>query len=226
MNFSKSLKTISILGCGWVGKALWSHLEAQGHAVQCLSRDMDANREQGGYDCGVLVIAIPPRGEYLAVLEKTLGLLEAGTQVLLLSSVSYYDGKTLVVKGEDLVRKLWVDAVVLRLGGLMGVDRIAGKYTAGKRLPYDSMSHYVHREDVVGVIAEVIMQEVRAEVLDVVAPVQHPKSEIFAANAERFGFEKTVFDSLEYRGKEISSRGLEERLKYRFLYPDVNDFWG
>ena len=217
---------ISILGCGWTGKALQQHLEAQGYTVQCLSRDIEANQAQGYYTCDTLVIAIPPRGEYLAVLDETLGRLEMGTQVVLLSSVSYYDGKALVVEGEDLVRRLWLDAVVLRLGGLMGVDRIAGKYTAGKTLPHDSMSNYVYREDVVGVIAAVIVQEVRAEVLDVVAPVQHPKSEIFAANAERFGFWQTVFDSLECRGKEISSRRLEERLGYTFHYPDVDDFWG
>jgi len=217
---------ISILGCGWIGKALQVYMEAQGYTVQCLSRDMDVNQEQGWYNCDVLVIAIPPRGEYLAVLEETLGLLAVGTQVVLLSSVSYYDGKALVVEGEALVRRLWSDAVVLRLGGLMGMDRIAGKYTAGKTLPHDSMSNYVHREDVVGVIAAVIVQEVRAAVLDVVAPVQYPKSEIFAANAEKFGFGQTVFDSLVCRGKEISSGRLEERLGYTFRYPDVDDFWG
>ena len=225
MNFSKSSKTISVLGCGWLGKALQYYLEEQGHRVQCLSRELDANKERGWYDCDVLVIAIPPRGEYLAVLKETLGLLKVGTQVVLLSSISYYDGKALVVEGEVLLRRLWSDAVILRLGGLMGVDRIAGKYTAGKRLPHDSMSNYVHRKDVVGVIAEVITQEVRAEVLDVVAPMQHPKSEIFTANAEKFGFERTLFDSLECRGKMISSKRLEERLKYRFFYPDVNGFW-
>ena len=225
MDFSKSSKTISILGCGWLGKALQHHLVAQGHRVQCLSRELDANQEQGWYDCDVLVIAIPPKGEYLSVLKETLDLLEVGAQVIFLNSISCYDGKALVVEGEALLHRLWPDAVALRLGGLMGIDRIAGKYTAGKRLPYDSMSNYVHREDVVGVITAVITQEVRAEVLDVVAPVQHLKSEIFRANAEKFGFERTQFDSLECRGKVISSKRLEERLKYRFFYPDVNGFW-
>ncbi len=218
-------KTTTILGCGWTGKALQSHLEAEGHTVHCLSRDIADNRSRGYYDYDVLVIAIPPRGAYLTVLEETLGLLAVGTQVVLLSSVSYYDGKALVVEGEALVRRLWPDVVVLRLGGLMGVDRIAGKYTAGKMLPHDSRSNYVHREDVVGVIAAVIAQGMRDAVLDVVAPLQYPKSRIFAANARKFGFAQTGFDSLECKGKEISSRALELRLGYDFVYPDVLRFW-
>jgi hypothetical protein len=224
MKTENNPKTLSILGCGWTGKVLQVHLQER-YQVHCLSRDMAANRAAGYYDCDVLVIAVPPRGEYLAVLEETLLLLPEGAQVILLSSISYYDGKELVVAGEELVRGLWSDAVVLRLGGLMGDDRIAGRYTAGKTLPYDSMSNYVHRADVVGVISVLIVQGVRAEVLDLVAPVQHPKSEIFAANATRFGFERTGFDSLELRGKRISAGAWVERLGYAFVYPDVYDFW-
>jgi len=216
---------ISILGCGWTGKALQSHLEEQGYQAHCLSKDIISNTVAGYYSCDTLVIAIPPRGKYLEVLEETLDLVPVETQVILLSSVSFYDGKELVIEGEMLVGRLREDAVVLRLGGLMGFDRIAGKYTAGKTLPYDSMSNYVHRDDVLGVITAVIVQELKAEILDLVAPVQHLKSEIFAVNAERFGFAQTVFDSLECRGKVILSKRLEERLDYLFLYPNVTDFW-
>ena len=193
--------------------------------MQCLSRELDINQVQGWYDCDVLVIAIPPRGEYLAVLKETLGLLEVGTQVILLSSVSFYDGKPMVQAGERLVHRLRKDAVVLRLGGLMGYDRIAGKYTAGKTLPRDSMSRYVHRDDVIGVITAVIRQETRDTVLDVLAPVQYPKSQVFAANAQKFGFAGTGFGSAILRGKEILSREVEEALGYRFVYPDVLGFW-
>ena len=217
---------VAILGCGWVGGALKDSLEQERIEVWCIPKERCEDDRKRICTCRVLVIAIPPRGAYLATVEEVLASLRADAQVILLSSISFCDGKPMVQAGERLVYGLREDAVVLRLGGLMGYDRIAGKYTAGKTLPHDSMSNYVHREDVVGVIAAVIMQEVRAEVLDVVAPVQHPKSQIFAANAEKFGFEQTAFDSLACRGKVISSRGLQERLGYRFLYPDVNDFWG
>jgi len=218
-------RSVSILGCGWLGKVLAQKLETEGYAVACLGRDREENQRLGQYACDTLVIAIPPRENYLAVLEETLGHLKRETQVILLGSTSYYRGKELVVTGEELVRRLWQNAVVLRLGGLMGIDRIAGRYTAGRSLAHDSMSNYIHRDDAVGVIVQVIEQGVYAEIWDVVAPVQYPKSQIFAQNAERFGFEETGFESSELRGEVHSSEALQERLGYVFIHPDVLDFW-
>ena len=45
------MKTISILGCGWVGKALQASLSAD---VHCLYRESSINTEAGMYDCDVL----------------------------------------------------------------------------------------------------------------------------------------------------------------------------
>jgi hypothetical protein len=222
MSYSRS---ISILGCGWLGETLREQLDSEGYAVQCLGRDVGENRRRGYYHCDTLVIAIPPRENYLEVLGETLSCLDRATQVILLSSISCYDGKEMVVAGEWLVCGMREDAVVLRLGGLMGYDRIAGRYTAGRRLSHDSMSNYIHRDDAVGVIKQVIVQGVRGEVLDVVAPVQHRKSRIFESNAQRFGFEKTQFDTDRLLGKVISSQPLEERLGYEFVHADVYGFW-
>ncbi len=216
---------VAILGCGWVGGALKASLEQESAGVWCIPKERCTDDRQRIRACRVLVIAIPPRGTYLATLEEVLASLRADAQVILLSSVSFYDDKPMVQAGERLVYRFRKDAVVLRLGGLMGYDRIAGKYTAGKTLPRDSMSRYVHRDDVIGVITAVIRQETRDTVLDVLAPVQYPKSQVFAANAQKFGFAGTGFGSAILRGKEILSREVEEALGYRFVYPDVLGFW-
>ena len=119
------------------------------------------------------IIAIPPRENYLDVLEESLMHIEKNTQIILLSSISFYDGKALVVEAETLLQSLDEAVTILRLGGLMGYDRIAGKYTAGKVLTADSRTNYVHRDDVVGIIECIISQYVRGEVFDVVAPIGH-----------------------------------------------------
>ena len=216
------MKTISILGCGWVGKALQASLP---HDVHCLSRDSSANTEAGMYDCDVLVIVIPPRDNYLEVLAETLSLVSAQTQVILLSSISFYDGKALVVEAETLLQKLDENVVILRLGGLMGYDRIAGKYTAGKVLTSDSRTNYVHRDDVVGIIESIIEQDIRGEFFDVVAPLQSTKKVIFATNAGKFGFKETEFLGGDVVGKELIPTKLYEHLGYVFKKPDVLEFW-
>ena len=216
------MKTISILGCGWVGKALQVSLSGD---VQCLSRDRDANSEAQLYDCDVLIIAIPPRDNYLEVLEQTLSLISDQTQVIFLSSISFYDGKALVVEAETLLQKLDEDVVILRLGGLMGYDRVAGMYTAGKVLTSDSRTNYVHRDDVVGIIESIIKQDVRGEFFDVVAPTQSTKKAIFAQNAKKFGFKETEFLGGDEVSKELSPTKLFEVLDYIFKKPNVLAFW-
>ena len=216
---------VSILGCGWVGQALVEILNTNKYETVCLSRDMEENSATRSYACDVLVIAIPPRDNYLEVLRETLERIEASTQVILLSSISFYDGKPLVIEGEGLVQHDHDDVVILRLGGLMGYDRIAGKYTAGKVLTSDARTNYVHRDDVVGIIESIIGQDVRDEIFDVVAPLQCTKKEIFSQNEEVFGFEKTEFLSGDEVGKVLAPTKLCKLLDYTFIKKDVKTFW-
>lgn len=222
------MKTVSILGCGWVGNALKASLESHNYVVHCLSRDTKLNRLTHFYDVDVLVIAITPSTqEYLDVLKESVYYLnkENHTQVIFLSSISFYDGKQSVIEAEELMQQLINDVIILRLGGLMGYDRIAGKYTAGKVLTSDSLTNYVHRDDVVGVLESIIEQGVRAEVFDMVAPRQSTKKEIFASNAKKFGFEETLFLDGDNVGKILSPNKLIRRLDYHFKKPDVREFW-
>ena len=217
-----TIHKISILGCGWVGKRLKETLVGD---VSCLSRDIHDNVQQGYYACDMFIIAIPPRDDYLEVLEGSVTKLSEKTQVILLSSISFYDGKTSVIEAETIVQKMKPDVVVLRLGGLMGYDRIAGKYTAGKVLTANSGTNYVHRDDVLGVVESIICNEVRAEVFDVVAPIQSTKKTIFTQNTKKFGFEETIFLEAEEPSKILSPAKLCKILGYDFKKEDVLRFW-
>lgn len=219
------MKKVSILGCGWVGKAVVDMLNTNKYDTVCLSRNIEENSIRGEYNCDILLIAIPPRECYLEVLRETLERVDTTTQVILLSSISFYDGKSLVIEAEGLVQHDHDDVVILRLGGLMGYDRIAGKYTAGKVLTSDARTNYVHRDDVVGIIESIIAEDVRDEIFDVVAPLQCTKKEIFAQNAELFGFEKTEFLSGDETGKVLAPTKLCEHLDYTFVKKDVKLFW-
>lgn len=219
------MTSVSILGCGWTGKALKEHLDLHRYEVFCLSKDIKANDKAQKYDCDTLVIAIPPRDNYLEVLEETLSKVDLKTQVILLSSISFYDGKALVIEAESLVYKSHPEVNILRLGGLMGYDRIAGKYTAGKVLTSDSRTNYIHRDDVLGIIESIIEQNIRSEIFDVVAPKQSRKKIIFAQNAKYFGFKETEFLHGDEKGKELTPIKLCNVLGYVFKKEDVKDFW-
>ena len=225
---SRKKKKIAILGCGWVGNALKEMLESKGDEINCLSRDINMDTLVGFYACDTLIIAIPPSDEYLDVIEDayfSVSLNEAlDTQVIFLSSTSFYDDKKIIVEAEELAKIKDPNTVILRLGGLMGYDRIAGKYTVGKTVE-DGKTNYVHRDDVVGVIESVIEQRLKAKILNVVAPVQSTKKEIYTKNAEAFGFEKTHFSENIGKDKGLNAKGVETLLNYMFKKPDVMEFW-
>ena len=225
---TKKKKKIAILGCGWVGSVLKESLRSEGHEVNCLSRDINMDTLVGFYACDVLVIAIPPSDTYVDVIEDALfsvSLNEAiDTQIILLSSISFYDGKRSIVEAEALLKIKDENSVILRLGGLMGYDRIAGKYTAGKSVK-DAPTHYVHRDDVVGIIEAIIEQGIRNKIFNVVAPVQSTKKEIYTQNSKQFGFEETHFEGTAENTKVLSPDILCEVLGYTFKKEDVRDFW-
>jgi len=225
---TRKKKKIAILGCGWVGSALKEKLESRGDEVNCLSRDVNMDTLVGFYACDALIIAVPPSEEYLDVIEDayfSVSLNEAlDTQMILLSSTSFYDGKKIIVEAEELAKIKDPDTVILRLGGLMGYDRIAGKYTAGRTVE-DGATNYVHRDDVVDIIESVIDQRLKAKILNVVAPVQSTKKEIYTKNSEVFGFQKTNFTENIGKRKELDAKGVEILLNYTFQKPNVMTFW-
>jgi len=225
---TKKKKKIAILGCGWVGNALREKLELAGDEVNCLSRDVNMDTLVGFYACDALIIAVSPSDEYLDVIEDayfSVSLNEAlDTQVIFLSSTSFYDGKKIIIEAEELAKIKDPDTVILRLGGLMGYERIAGKYTAGKTVE-DGSTNYVHRDDVVGIIKRVIEKRVKNKIFNVVAPIQTTKKEIYTQNSKQFGFKETHFSENSSRNKSLSSDILCDVLGYEFTKKDVREFW-
>ncbi len=246
------MRTVSIFGCGWVGRAL-AHALQPNFKVYCSVRSRSSYEKlqphtrhllaypdlyhEAFYQANTFVIAIPPKHHYLETLDTVLPYIPSRTQIILLSSVSVYTQThgviyeetitkpTRMLQAEEAVRTRRADSIILRLGGLMGYDRIAGKYTVGKILEHDKLVNYIHRDDAVRIITLCIEKEIRGETLNVVAPLHPRQSHIFAQNANRFGWEKTYYKSNNVRQKLISSQKLIEKLDNTFLKPDPLRFW-
>nr|MCU0355641.1 SDR family NAD(P)-dependent oxidoreductase [Cytophagales bacterium] len=105
-------------------------------------------------------------------------------------------------------------------------DRIPGKYVAGKTIDTgDVPVNFVHRDDVVRIIYEMIRQQKWGELYNVAAP-QHPvRREVYAQNVQDFGFAPPVYkDGPVPPHKVVNGEKLVRALNYTFLFPDPVTF--
>ena len=229
---------ISIVGCGWVGKALKEHIQDTFN-VRCSDRET-LFTDDTFYTTDFLLIALPPKNNYETILTHMLTQISVDVKVILLSSTSVYTQTQGSVNEEDSLyqesipfmltmekyfKQSHPNTLTLRLGGLMGYERISGKYTAGKTLETNTYTNYVHRDDVVEVISAFLTTDFIAEVFNVVCPVYIGKKEVFDKNANKFGFEKTMFLDEKIKGKTVSSTKLQKYLNYSFKKNNPLSFW-
>ncbi|WP_128547268.1 SDR family oxidoreductase [Larkinella soli] len=118
---------------------------------------------------------------------------------------------------------------VLRFGGLLGYDRIPGRYVAGKKgLTTGAVPvNYIHRDDGVAVLEALLRQPQPGRTFNVVAP-RHPTREaVYRKNSEDFGYELPTFTEPETPApfKIISSRELQQTVGYAFRYDDPLKFF-
>jgi nucleoside-diphosphate-sugar epimerase len=116
---------------------------------------------------------------------------------------------------------------ILRPSGLVGGNRIAGRWFAGKQnvsggnIPVN----LVHLDDCIGVSHEIIRQNMFGEVLNLCAD-EHPiKSEFYTAQAEKYGFEKPSFQmEIPQNFKIVDNQKSKQLLNYQYLKPSPMDF--
>lgn len=135
---------------------------------------------------------------------------------------------TAVCMAEKLLKETeGLNLTILRCGGLMGYDRIPGKYFAGKKDldTGDIPVNYVHRDDVIGVVLEVLRQNYWNKIVNVVAPEHPSRKEVYLRNAADFGMEPPTFTTSRFKDyKIVNADKLQRELNYRFRYPDPLEF--
>jgi nucleoside-diphosphate-sugar epimerase len=205
----------------------------------------------------VLIINIPPRLEragtdfHPAQIAHLLPLVAASPieKIVYVSSTSVYPELSRVVTEEDVqtpataaapslvmaenhILKMPQDSLVLRMGGLMGYDRIPAKYVSRKQnlttgeLPIN----YVHRDDAVGVLLRVIDRlqtpTLWNQVFNVVAPEHPTRRQVYEASAKTGDFVVPTFaPAVPQPYKIVSCQKLTEQLQYPFVYGNPLDFF-
>jgi len=136
-----------------------------------------------------------------------------------------------MVVAENLLTALRPDrnVTVLRLGGLLGYNRIPGKYVQGqKEMTTGSIPvNYIHRDDAAEMIIQVIETGAKNETLNVVAPVHTTRREVYETSCSQFGWETPTFTepAASPGFKLISGEKFKQHYHYEFKFPDPLQFY-
>jgi len=206
-------------------------------------------------DTDTLVISIPPRlsknepGFYPAQIEAITNNVKESPvkEIIFISSTGIYPDLNRIVSEEDVVSpgqsaspdfviaenlilalRPEITVSVLRLGGLIGYERIPGKYVKGQKdmITGDLPVNYIHPDDAAEIIVTMIENGVVNETFNIVAPLHPTRKEIYESTCSRFGWEPPTFIDQEIKPdyKVISAEKLSNFYDYKFLYPDPLKF--
>ncbi len=134
-----------------------------------------------------------------------------------------------IVEAEQIIQNLAPHrkTTILRCAGLMGYDRIPGKYVAGRSVDSGAVPvNYIHRDDAVALITAVIANKLTG-VYNIVAPKHPTREAVYRKSCAQFGYALPDFiepaNNLPF--KVISGEKLTGQFGYQFRYDDPLDFF-
>lgn len=197
----------------------------------------------------VLIINFPPerREDISSYLEaQTRNLVKEIIQhkiphVLFVSSTSVYpdvnravseDEELMPAKGSGvalrIAERIFMEhtefkTTVLRFGGLVGYDRLPGRFLAAKKNQAngDAPVNIIHQDDCIEIIYQIIQQNCWGEIFNAAADAHPLRKEYYCKAAIVAGLEPPEFSNdTELKFKLVNSSKLKQKLSYAFKYPD------
>ena len=206
------------------------------------------------FDSKILIINIPPgrrnpnvETDHPLQIKAIVEAAQKGRveKILFVSSTGVYGNENRIMTEEDVLNPIRTsgkalvkiesylkslnqfDISIARMAGLIGGNRKAGRFLAGKtNIPNgDALVNMVHREDCIRVLHEIIRQEKWGEIYNVCADKHPTRKDFYKAQAEKEGFDAPHF-AADGGGdyKIISNEKVKRELGYGFLYEDPMTF--
>lgn len=120
------------------------------------------------------------------------------------------------VESENFILEKFPQANIMRLGGLMGGERLLKNYNISN---LDQLVNHIHYADICSVIEKMLDNHSKSKVYNVVAPVHPNKEEVITAQkGTPYSGERTDI------GRIISPEKLISELDFTFQYPDPRYF--
>lgn len=212
-------------------------LEAKGYTATLVSFPDEMNLEMQEWDIAskldAIIIAVPfsgLRGSRIPMTGKRENLLgfigDFKGQIFYTSSTGVYpdtekeftedDLPAKGVESENFILEKFPQTNILRLGGLMGGERLLKNYNISN---VDQPVNHIHYTDICSVVEKMLNNRSQSKVYNVVAPIHPNKEEVI--NAQKglpFEGERTAI------GRIISPEKLIKELDFEFQYPDPRYF--
>ncbi|MBN3583964.1 NAD-dependent epimerase/dehydratase family protein [Algoriphagus aestuarii] len=214
----------------------------------------EGNGFQKLFDCEYLVINIPPRSRiqsaefYLEQIKFLKSMINHSKvkKVVFISSTGIYPSmpterpyeESFDLNSENVGNKtLWeaekmisnsknYELTILRFSGLMGEQRIPGKYFAGKEhVIGHTRVNYIHQDDAVLAISWIIENEIWGELFNATAPIHPKRKEVYEQNAKVLGMGRPKSYAPEKDGEDRLV-ATEKLIKtgFRYSHPNPLDF--
>jgi len=117
---------------------------------------------------------------------------------------------------------------IIRPGGLVGGERLAGRFLAGKKnIPNGNAPvNMIHRTDLVNIILKIIEQKIFDQTFHCVANESPTRRNFYTHQAKKHGFEIPQFLADGGTGpfKIISNDYVKKTLNYQFVFGDPMGF--
>ncbi len=230
--------------------------QLQKASLQVFLIDLDKDDElpSAFFGSDLLIITLPPGRRDPKVLESYTGRIQKIIKALTSSTVEYliYTSSTgvygdqegevtessplnpttssskAVVQAEKLLKDTGRSLTILRLAGLVGGDRKAGRFLAGKKglANGEAPVNLVHRDDVVRAVQAIIRESAWNEIFNICAD-EHPSREVFyTQQATLLGLEPPEFVSEKTNKafKIVRNEKLKKKLAFSFTYKDPMEF--
>lgn len=209
---------------------------------------------QALFQADVLVVNIPPRSRtqeadfYLEQLKFLRSMIDQSQikKVIFVSSTGIYPeiseeekytedyplslencGNQTLLKAEQMMEtERAFDLTIVRFGGLMGGDRIPGKYFAGKEnVAGQTRVNFIHRNDAVGILTWIIEKDLWNAIYNGVAPIYSLRKDIYERNHQEMGFPLPASYQQANAGEDrlISGKRILEA-GFQFEFPNPLDF--
>jgi len=195
----------------------------------------------------VLIINIPPGRvgnileTYKERIQTILSYISVDQKVIFISSTSVYQntnsealesqdpipekmaGKAILIV-ENLLRKSLGDRLtIIRFSGLVGYDRLPGRFLANKKGLKNGNApvNIIHRDDCIGLIEAVIEKEVWGEILNGCADKHPLRKQYYTLAAKKIGLTPPEFVDEEGANYKIVSNTKSKKIVgYTYVYSD------